>query len=38
MAYRDFKLSDLENTYGIVQRQVHLFNKIMKIRVDTLYY
>ena len=31
MAYRDFKLSDLENTYGIVQRQVHLFDKIKPI-------
>jgi hypothetical protein len=31
MAYRDFKLSDLENKFGIEQRQVHLFDKIKPI-------
>lgn len=32
MAYRDFKLSDLENKFGIVQHQVHLFDVIKPIQ------
>ena len=32
MAYRDFKLADLENKFGIVQHQVHLFDVIKPIQ------
>ena len=32
MAYRDFKLADLENKFGIVQHQVHLFDAIKPIQ------
>ena len=32
MAYRDFKLVDLENKFGIVQHQVHLFDVIKPIQ------
>lgn len=32
MAYRDFKLADLENRFGVHQHQAHLFDKIKPIQ------